>query len=60
MDHQRQIDRLNIAIEAQKLFIHTVPDPDNRERAEANLMTLVLLRDEHDEARDMLASILVK
>lgn len=47
-----KLDRVNRAIEAQKRFIRTVPDPDNRERAEANLMSLVLKRDEYVDAQD--------
>ena len=55
------LDRVNRAIEDQKRFIRTVPDPDNRERAEANLMSLVLKRDEYVDAKDMfLKRVLVK
>ena len=56
-----KLDRVNRAIEAQKLFICTVPDPDNRERAEANLMSLVLKRDEYvDEREAYLNHVLIK
>ncbi len=56
-----KLDRVNRAIEAQKRFIRTVPDPDNRERAEANLMSLVLKRDEYVDAQEtFLSHILVK
>ncbi len=56
-----RLDRVNRAIEAQKCFIRTVPDPDNRERAEANLMSLVLKRDEYiDEQQAYLTRVLVK
>lgn len=56
-----KLDRVNRAIEAQKRFIRTVPDPDNRERAEANLMSLVLKRDEYVDAKDaFLSNVLVK
>ena len=56
-----KLDRVNRAIEAQKRFIRTVPDPDNRERAEANLMSLVLKRDEYVDAQDaFLSRVLVK
>ncbi len=56
-----KLDRVNRAIEAQKQFIRTVPDPDNRERAEANLMSLVLKRDEYIETQEVfLESVLVK
>ena len=56
-----KLDRVNRAIEAQKRFIRTVPDPDNRERAEANLMSLVLKRDEYVDAQDtFLSGVLVK
>ena len=56
-----KLDRVNRAIEAQKSFIGTVPDPDNRERAEANLMSLVLKRDEYVEAQHaFLSDVLIK
>lgn len=56
-----KLDRVNRAIEAQKRFIRTVPDPDNRERAEANLMSLVLKRDEYVDSQDeFLSVVLVK
>ena len=56
-----RLDRVNRVIEAQKLFIRTVPDPDNRERAEANLMSLVLKRDEYVDAQErFLSRVLVK
>ena len=45
VNRHRQLERLETAIEAQKRFVHSVPDPDNRELAEANLMTLVFKRD---------------
>ena len=45
MKRHEQLERLETAIEAQKRFVYTVPDPDNRELAEANLMTLVFKRD---------------
>ena len=58
---EAKLDRVNRAIEDQKRFIRTVPDPDNRERAEANLMSLVLQRDEYVDAQDtFLSGILVK
>lgn len=56
-----KLDRVNRAIEAQKSFIRTVPDPDNRERAEANLMSLVLKRDAYvDEQQAFLSQVLIK
>lgn len=56
-----RLDRVNRAIEAQKRFIRTVPDPDNRERAEANLMSLVLKRDEYVDAQEaFLNHVLIK
>ena len=54
-----KLDRVNRAIEAQKRFIRTVPDPDNRERAEANLMSLVLKRDEYVDAQDQFLSVVL-
>jgi hypothetical protein len=41
-----KLDRLDRTIEAQKQFLRRVPDPDNRTRAEANLLDLVHRRDE--------------
>lgn len=56
-----KLERVNRAIEAQKLFIRTVPDPDNRERAEANLMSLVMTRDAYlDEHAAFLNAVLIK
>ncbi len=56
-----RLERVNRAIEAQKRFIRTVPDPDNRERAEANLMSLVLKRDEYVDAQEaFLNQVLIK
>ena len=55
------IQRLEKVIDDQKRFIRTVPDPDNRERAEANLMSLVLKRDEYlDEQAVFLARVVIK
>ncbi len=54
-----KLERVNRAIEAQKRFIRTVPDPDNRERAEANLMSLVLKRDEYVDAQDSFLSVVL-
>ena len=52
MDRHRMIERLESAIEAQKRFVYTVPDPDNRELAEANLMALIFKRDLFVEGND--------
>lgn len=52
VDHsrRRRLERVERTLEAQKAFIHRVPDPDTRERAEANLMALVEMRDRLKEA----------
>ena len=47
-----KLERIEGAIERQKHFVRTVPDPDNRALAESNLVTLVLMR---DEVKDVLA-----
>lgn len=52
VDRNRMIERLESAIEAQKRFVYTVPDPDNRELAEANLMALIFKRDMFVENND--------
>ena len=41
-----KLERIQGAIERQKTFVRTVPDPDNRALAESNLMTLVIMRDD--------------
>ena len=40
-----KLERIEVAIERQKHFVRTVPDPDNRALAESNLVTLVIMRD---------------
>ena len=40
-----RLERLERALEAQRAYIQRVPDPDNRHRAETNLMTLLEMRD---------------
>ncbi len=46
-----KLERIEYAIERQKTFVRTVPDPDNRALAESNLTTLVIMR---DDVRDVL------
>ncbi len=46
-----KLDRIECAIERQKTYVRTVPDPDNRALAESNLTTLVIMR---DDVRDVL------
>ncbi len=41
-----KLERIEGAIEKQKHFVRTVPDPDNRALAESNLVTLVIMRDD--------------
>ena len=41
-----KLERIEGAIERQKHFVRTVPDPDNRALAESNLVTLVIMRDD--------------
>ena len=47
-----KLERIEGAIERQKSFVRTVPDPDNRAIAESNLVTLVIMR---DDVKDVLA-----
>ena len=42
---RKRIERVERALEAQRSYIARVPDPDNRHRAETNLMTLLEMRD---------------
>lgn len=48
-----RIARIEKAIADQKVFLHRVPDPDTRYRAEGNLMKLVemseAMRDAHGQ-----------
>ena len=41
----QRLERIDRALEAQRDYIRRVPDPDNRHRAETNLMTLLEMRD---------------
>ena len=43
--NRRRIERIERALEAQRVYISRVPDPDNRHRAETNLMTLLEMRE---------------
>ena len=40
-----RLEKLERAYQAQKSFIHRVPDPDTRERADEHLIELVSMRD---------------
>ena len=41
-----KLERIEGAIERQKSYVRTVPDPDNRALAESNLVTRVIMRDD--------------
>ena len=41
----RRLERIEKALSAQRAYISRVPDPDNRYRAETNLMTLLEMRE---------------
>ncbi len=41
-----KLERIEGAIERQKSYVRTVPDPDNRALAESNLVALVIMRDD--------------
>lgn len=45
-----KLDRLDRTIEAQKAFVRRLPDPDRRQRAEANLQHLEHRRAETQRA----------
>lgn len=61
LDRNAKLERLTAAIERQRRFLGSVPDPDNRERAEANLMTLIFLRDELEQEQEHdVAEVVVK
>lgn len=46
-----RIRRVERAIEDQKAFLHRVPDPDTREKADAHLLELVDVRDRMRKAK---------
>lgn len=51
VEHVRhRLERLDRALDAQRAYIQRVPDPDNRYRAETNLMTLLELREAAEQA----------
>lgn len=53
----RRLGRIERALDAQRVYIQRVPDPDNRYRAETNLLTLLDLREATFRAhRDLLKS----
>ena len=41
----QRLGRIERALDAQRVYIQRVPDPDNRYRAETNLLTLLDLRE---------------
>ena len=47
-----KLERIEGAIERQKSYVRTVPDPDNRALAESNLVTLVIMRDDVKDVLD--------
>ena len=50
-----RLERLERALEAQRAYIQRVPDPDNRHRAETNLMTLLEMRETLEQAHRTLS-----
>lgn len=42
---RRKLERVERVLDAQRTYITRVPDPDNRYRAETNLLTLLEMRD---------------
>ena len=50
----QRLERIERALEAQRAYIQRVPDPDNRYRAETNLMTLLEMRDALRQAHSAL------
>ncbi len=50
----QRLERVDRALDEQRAYIQRVPDPDNRYRAETNLMTLLELREAAEQAhRDL-------
>ncbi len=39
-----RVHRLDRAVSDQRAFLHRIPDPDTRERAEGHLLTLIDMR----------------
>ena len=61
LDRSTKLERLTAAIERQRRFMYSVPDPDYRERAEANRIPLIFLRDELEQEQEHgVAEIVVK
>ena len=50
----QRLERVDRALDAQRAYIQRVPDPDNRYRAETNLMTLLELREATAQAHSEL------
>ena len=50
----QRLERVERALDAQRAYIQRVPDPDNRYRAETNLMTLLELREATAQAHSKL------
>ena len=51
----QRLERIERALEAQRAYITRVPDPDNRYRAETNLMTLLEMREALQQAHHAIA-----
>lgn len=43
--YRRRLARIEQAISDQRTFLHRVPDPDTRERAETHLYRLIAMRE---------------
>ena len=50
----RRKTRIEHALDAQRAYVRRVPDPDNRCRAETNLMTLLEMLDTETRAHAIL------
>ncbi len=50
----QRLQRIERALDAQRVYIQRVPDPDNRHRAETNLMTLLEMRETLQQAHQAL------
>ena len=43
---RKRLDRLEKAVDDQRKFLHRIPDPDTRYKAESHLFQLIEMRDE--------------
>ena len=54
---RRRLERIERALEAQRTYIRRVQDPDNRYRAETNLLTLLEMKAALEESHHALVDL---